>query len=90
MTTQSIMKIVKLTLLGLHKVFVDDANYNSGHGHAFETIGITLERTTIVVVRPDQRESIIGYLKTAFDIDRWCRYIIGDLRLGNELALFFL
>lgn len=41
---------------GLHKVLVDDASYSSGHGHAFDTLGINTERTTVVVVRPDQRE----------------------------------
>lgn len=39
-------------------MFVDDASYNSGHGHAFDTIGINSQCTTIVVIRPDQREFI--------------------------------
>lgn len=43
--------------VGLHKVFADDASYNSGHGHAFDTLGISPERTTIAVVRPDQCKS---------------------------------
>ncbi|POS72812.1 FAD binding domain-containing protein [Diaporthe helianthi] len=43
----------------LHKVFVDDDSYNSGHGHAFDTIGINHEGITIVVVRPDQYISTI-------------------------------
>lgn len=42
--------------LDLHKVFADDASYNSGHGHAFDTLEISSQRTTIVVIRPDQRE----------------------------------
>ncbi|KAJ4422623.1 hypothetical protein N0V82_002742 [Gnomoniopsis sp. IMI 355080] len=47
----------KRKLRSLHKVFVDDASYNSGHGHAFDTIGISSQQTTVVVVRPDQRPS---------------------------------
>lgn len=43
-------------------MFVDDASYNSGHGNAFGTIGVSSERTTIVVVRPDQRESLFRLL----------------------------
>ncbi|KAI1484871.1 FAD binding domain-containing protein [Biscogniauxia mediterranea] len=39
----------------LHKVFVDDESYDSGHGHAFEKYGIDPSRNdAIVVVRPDQ------------------------------------
>lgn len=33
---------------------MDDESYNSGHGRAFDTIGIDHESITIVVVRPDQ------------------------------------
>lgn len=43
-----------LTSIGLHKLFVDDESYNSGHGHAFDTIAVDHEAITIVVVRPDQ------------------------------------
>ncbi|KAJ4387862.1 hypothetical protein N0V93_008465 [Gnomoniopsis smithogilvyi] len=49
----------KRKLQSLHKVFVDDASYNSGHSHAFDTIGISSQRTTIVVVRPDQHISLV-------------------------------
>lgn len=41
---------------GLHKVFVDDQSYNSGHGHAFDSLGIDPDAVTVVVVRPDQCE----------------------------------
>lgn len=43
----------------LHKTFVDDASYNSGHGHAYQTYGIDLEKGAIVIVRPDQYVSKI-------------------------------
>ncbi|KKY39846.1 putative phenol 2 [Diaporthe ampelina] len=45
--------------IGLHKVFVDDESYNSGHGHAFDTIGVDEEALTVVVIRPDQYMSMV-------------------------------
>ncbi|KAG8158324.1 hypothetical protein KVR01_012085 [Diaporthe batatas] len=44
----------KQSIQNIHKVFVDDESYNSGHGYAFDTIGVDHESVTIVVVRPDQ------------------------------------
>lgn len=38
----------------LHKTFIDDASYNSGHGYAYQTYGIDPERGAIIIVRPDQ------------------------------------
>lgn len=38
----------------LHKVYVDDEHYNSGHGHAYEKYGIDPEVGAVVIVRPDQ------------------------------------
>ncbi|KAK2609576.1 hypothetical protein N8I77_003072 [Diaporthe amygdali] len=49
----------KHMIQSLHKVFVDDESYNSGHGRAFDTIGVDHESITIVVVRPDQYVSTI-------------------------------
>lgn len=43
-----------LDTLDLHKVFFDDESYNSGHGRAFEKLGVSVNETTVVVVRPDQ------------------------------------
>lgn len=43
----------------LHKVFADDASYNSGHGHAFDTLGVDPNTITIVVIRPDQYVSLV-------------------------------
>jgi len=42
------------TASDLHKVFIDDESYNSGHGKAYESYGINPEQGAIVVVRPDQ------------------------------------
>lgn len=44
---------------GLHKVFVDDESYNSGHGHAFDILGVDHGAITTVIVRPDQCQYII-------------------------------
>ena len=44
------------TNLDLHKVYVDDEHYNSGHGHAYEVLGIDPEKGAMVIVRPDQCE----------------------------------
>ncbi|ETN40495.1 uncharacterized protein HMPREF1541_04772 [Cyphellophora europaea CBS 101466] len=38
----------------LHKTFVDDESYNSGHGHAYENCGIDPKHGALVIVRPDQ------------------------------------
>lgn len=38
----------------LHKIFVDDDSYNSGHGHAYEKYDIGTKEGAVVVVRPDQ------------------------------------
>lgn len=43
-----------LMMLDLHKVYVDDEHYNSGHGHAYEKYGVDSEAGAVVVVRPDQ------------------------------------
>lgn len=52
------LSVQVLTWLGLHKVFVDDESYNSGHGHAFDTIVVDHKVVTVVIVRPDQCEFI--------------------------------
>ncbi|CAN8104839.1 unnamed protein product [Discula destructiva] len=62
----------KRGIRSLHKVLVDDASYNCGHGQAFETLGISTQQTTIVVVRPDQHislvtsDSTVGSLRSFF------------------------
>lgn len=40
-------------------MFVDDESYNSGHGHAFDTIGVDHKLVTVVIVRPDQCEFVL-------------------------------
>jgi phenol 2-monooxygenase len=43
-------------LADLHKVYVDDEHYNSGHGHAYERYEVDPTVGAVVVVRPDQCE----------------------------------
>jgi hypothetical protein len=38
----------------LHKTFIDDESYNSGHGKAYEFYGVDPKEGAVVTVRPDQ------------------------------------
>ncbi|KAF2649272.1 phenol 2-monooxygenase-like protein [Lophiostoma macrostomum CBS 122681] len=38
----------------LHKVYIDDEHYNSGHGHAYEKFEINPTEGAVAIVRPDQ------------------------------------
>ncbi|KAE8454402.1 hypothetical protein EG329_000024 [Mollisiaceae sp. DMI_Dod_QoI] len=49
-------------LLDLHKTFVDDESYNSGHGHAYEKYGVDVNEGAVAVVRPDQYVSLVTSL----------------------------
>ncbi len=40
----------------VHKTFVDDESYNSGHGDAYEFYGVDPKRGAVAIVRPDQCE----------------------------------
>jgi len=46
----------KWRIADLHKTFVDDESYNSGHGHAYEFYGVDPKYGAVAVVRPDQCE----------------------------------
>ncbi|KAF2743520.1 hypothetical protein M011DRAFT_480667 [Sporormia fimetaria CBS 119925] len=50
----------KWKIRDLHKVYVDDEHYNSGHGHAYARYGVQPDVGAIVVVRPDQYVAKIG------------------------------
>ena len=41
-------------ILDLHKTYLDDEHYNSGHGHAYQIYGVDLDVGAVVIVRPDQ------------------------------------
>jgi len=57
-----ISSIVTLTnATDLHKTFIDDDHYNSGHGHAYEKYGVSLDVGAVVIVRPDQCKQSTRY-----------------------------
>ncbi|EMD87980.1 hypothetical protein COCC4DRAFT_173359 [Bipolaris maydis ATCC 48331] len=58
----------------LHKSFVDDEHYNSGHGHAYEAYGVDPEVGAVVIVRPDQYVSKVTLLD---DLDGITRFFAG-------------
>lgn len=45
----------------LHKTYIDDEHYNSGHGHAYEKYGVDPSVGALVVVRPDHCECLCVY-----------------------------
>jgi len=44
----------KWRMTDLHKTFVDDESYNSGHGHAYQFYGVDPTVGAIAIIRPDQ------------------------------------
>ena len=42
-----------LTHLDLHKIYIDDESYHSGHGQAYKFYGVQPEQGAIAIVRPD-------------------------------------
>ena len=44
-------------------MYIDDESYNSGHGHAYETLGIDVQAGAVIIVRPDQYVSSITALE---------------------------
>jgi phenol 2-monooxygenase len=46
----------KWRMRDIHKTFVDDESYNSGHGKAYEFYGINPREGAVAIVRPDQCE----------------------------------
>lgn len=55
--------------LDLHKTFVDDESYNSGHGHAYEKYGVDVKEGAVAVVRPDQCSSPYTLIVDKADAD---------------------
>lgn len=45
-----------ISLLDLHKVYIDDEDTKNVHGHAYKFYGVDTSHGTIVIVRPDQCE----------------------------------
>jgi phenol 2-monooxygenase len=51
--------MLKIALPDLHKTYIDDEHYNSGHGHAYEKYGVDSSVGAMVIVRPDQCMSLL-------------------------------
>jgi hypothetical protein len=47
----------------LHKTYVDDEHYNSGHGHAYKSYGVDPNVGAVVIVRPDQCECLMDRIR---------------------------
>lgn len=52
-----------MTHVDIHKVYVDDQSYHSGHGHAYEFYGVNPEEGAMAIVRPD------GYVSMVLEIE---------------------
>ncbi|CAN9312573.1 unnamed protein product [Alternaria alternata] len=60
----------------LHKTYLDDEHYNSGHGHAYQIYGVDLDVGAVVIVRPDQHVSVVTTLD---DFDGIAKFFAGFL-----------
>ncbi|KAF1966383.1 hypothetical protein BU23DRAFT_593204 [Bimuria novae-zelandiae CBS 107.79] len=63
----------KWRMRDLHKVYVDDEHYNSGHGHAYEKYGVDPVVGAIVIVRPDQYVSKVTATDDFVGVERFFR-----------------
>lgn len=52
----SLQKPYTYIVSDLHKSYIDDEHYNSGHGHAYEKYGVDPSIGAVVIIRPDQCE----------------------------------
>ena len=41
------------SILDLHKIYIDDESYHSGHGHAYDFYGVSPKNGATAIVRPD-------------------------------------
>lgn len=48
-----------MTRLDLHKIYIDDESYHSGHGHAYEFYGVHPEKGATAIIRPDNCKCFI-------------------------------
>ncbi|EDU48898.1 phenol 2-monooxygenase [Pyrenophora tritici-repentis Pt-1C-BFP] len=55
----------------LHKTYIDDEHYNSGHGHAYQKYGVDPSAGAIVLVRPDQYVSKVTTLDDLSGISKF-------------------
>ncbi|KAL6151640.1 hypothetical protein ACJQWK_10362 [Exserohilum turcicum] len=64
----------KYSIRDLHKSYVDDDHYNSGHGHAYKRYGVDADIGAVVIVRPDQ---YISKVATLDDVDGIASFFAG-------------
>ncbi|KAF1832623.1 hypothetical protein BDW02DRAFT_417402 [Decorospora gaudefroyi] len=62
----------------LHKTYIDDEHYNSGHGHAYEKYGVDPIVGAVVIVRPDQYVSKVTTLEDFDGIAGFFRGCMND------------
>lgn len=55
-----------MTRLDLHKIYIDDESYHSGHAHAYEFYGVHPEKGATAIIRPDNCEYFLKKIKKAF------------------------
>ncbi|CAE7020571.1 hypothetical protein CFE70_002881 [Pyrenophora teres f. teres 0-1] len=60
----------------LHKIYVDDDHYNSGHGHAYQKYGVDPSAGAVVLVRPDQ---YVSKVTTVDDLTGIAKFFEGCL-----------
>lgn len=61
----------KWKMRDLHKVYIDDQSYHTGHGHAYDFYGIHPEEGAIAIVRPDQYISMILDMENHYGISEF-------------------
>ncbi|KAJ4362441.1 hypothetical protein N0V83_010534 [Neocucurbitaria cava] len=64
----------KWKIRDLHKTYIDDDHYNSGHGYAYEKYGVDSSVGAVVILRPDQ---YISKVTTLDDFDGIARFFKG-------------
>ena len=52
----------KWQMRDLHKTFVDEESFNSGHGHCYDHFGIDPQEGAVLIVRPDNYVSKVTTL----------------------------
>lgn len=87
---EAVIVPLTLTILDLHKTYIDDESYYSGHGQAYEKYGISTEEGAVIVVRPDQ--CMYSYFQECIEILLiYIRCFTGHdtVRLSDHWKLFW-
>ncbi|KAL5115572.1 hypothetical protein ACEQ8H_006548 [Pleosporales sp. CAS-2024a] len=64
-------KTGKYGIRDLHKTYIDDEHYNSGHGHAYDKYGVGPSVGAVIIVRPDQYVSKITTMDDHDGLERF-------------------